>query len=159
MEWYDSKLPLRDPRGLNSEDFKEMEDSLYIQIEEELLGEDWLDSFATEILDAKYEKADITEVVAKQRHLNTGQRNDLYKVLKEHESLFDGTLGVCPHKQFRIELEPNHTPVHARHYPVPRVHLETFRKELRHLVDIGVLEQQGLSKWASPSFIIPKKDT
>ena len=66
VEWYDSKLPLRDPRGLNPEDFKEMEDSLYIQIEEELLGEDWLDSFATEILDAKYEMADIVEVVDKQ---------------------------------------------------------------------------------------------
>ena len=36
-----------------------MEDSLYIQIEEKFLGGDWLDSFATEILDAKYEKADI----------------------------------------------------------------------------------------------------
>ena len=26
--WYDSKLPLRDPRGLGPDDFKEMEDSL-----------------------------------------------------------------------------------------------------------------------------------
>ena len=33
--------------------------SMYIQIEEKLLGGDWRDSFATEILDAKYEKADI----------------------------------------------------------------------------------------------------
>ena len=28
VEWYDSKLPLPDPRGLGPEDFKEMEDSL-----------------------------------------------------------------------------------------------------------------------------------
>ena len=37
-------------------------------------------------------------------------------ILKKHESLFDGTLGVYPHKQFHIELEPDHTPVHARAY-------------------------------------------
>ena len=110
-------------------------------------------------MDAKYEKADILEVVNSQKQLNTAQRNDLFRVLKQHESLFDGTLGVYPHKQFHIELEPGYTPVHARHYPVPRVHLEVFRRELQHLIKLGVLEPQGLSRWASPSFIIPKKDS
>ena len=38
VEWYDSRLPLQDPHGLAPKDFKEMEDSLYAQIEEELLG-------------------------------------------------------------------------------------------------------------------------
>ena len=50
------------------------------------------------------------------------------------------------------------TPVHARAYPVPRIHLETFHKELQHLIRLGVLVPQGVSEWASPSFIIPKKD-
>ena len=36
VEWYDPKLPLRDPRGLGPEDFKEMEDFLYVQVEDEL---------------------------------------------------------------------------------------------------------------------------
>ena len=101
----------------------------------------------------------ILEVVNSQKQPNTAQRNDLIRVLKKHESLFDGTLGVYPHKQFHIELEPDHTPVHARHYPVPHVHLEVFRRELQHLIKLGVLEPQGLSRWASPSFIIPKKDS
>ena len=30
VEWYETKLPLRDPRGLAPKDFNEMEDSLYI---------------------------------------------------------------------------------------------------------------------------------
>ena len=47
VEWYDSKLPLRDPCGLGPEDFKEVEDSLYVQVEDVLFREDWLDSYAT----------------------------------------------------------------------------------------------------------------
>ena len=85
VEWYDSILPLRDPRGLDPEHFKEMEDSLFVQIEDEFLGEKWLDSFAIQILDAKYKKADILDVVNDQKHLNKLQRSDLFNILKNHE--------------------------------------------------------------------------
>ena len=53
MEWYGCILPLRDPFSLDKESYQDMEDAMYVQTEDELLGEDWLDSFATEILDAK----------------------------------------------------------------------------------------------------------
>ncbi len=41
---------------------------------------------------------------------------------------------------------------------MPRVHLSTFKKELDHLVKLGVLVPQQQSEWASPTFIVPKKD-
>ena len=47
---------------------------------------------------------------------------------------------------------------HSRPYAVPHVHSETFKKELQHLINLGVLEPQGTSEWTSPTFIIPKKD-
>ncbi len=41
---------------------------------------------------------------------------------------------------------------------MPKVHKDTIRKEVERLCQLGVLEKQPASKWASPSFIIPKKD-
>ena len=63
-----------------------------------------------------------------------------------------------PHRKFHICVEEYAIPKHSRLYTVPRVHLETFKKELQHLVELGVLEPQGTSEWALPTFIITKKD-
>jgi hypothetical protein len=72
--------------------------------------------------------------------------------------MFDGTLGVYPHKKGHIDIDPNAKSVHSRLYPVPQIYLKTFKKELNHLVRIGVLAAQQESEWVSPSLIIPKKD-
>ena len=158
MEWYDSILPMRPRKGLTSTDFDDMEDQYFIQLEDEILGEDWLDSFATEILDAKYEFTDVATVVNDMQHLDQNQKDDLLNVLRKHQQMFDGTLGIYPHKKFHIDIDPDAKPVYSRPYPVPRIHYNTFKKELDHLVKIGVLVIQNESEWASPTFIIPKKD-
>ena len=38
-----------------------------------------------------------------------------------------------------------------------QINLLMFKKELKYLVKIGVLIPQNKSKWALPTFIIPKK--
>ena len=91
-------------------------------------------------------------------HLDPQQKEDLKKVLQGHTKLFDGTLGVYPHRKFHIDLVQGAVAKHARPYPVPVIHLQAFKKELLHLVEIGVLSPQGASEWASPMFITPKKD-
>jgi hypothetical protein len=68
--------------------------------------------------------------------------------------MFNGTLGVFSHKKVHIDIDPNAKPVHSWPYPVPCIHLKTFKKKLDHLVRIGVLAAQKESEWASPSFII-----
>eukprot|EP00956_Cyclotella_meneghiniana_P007437 scaffold10122_cov36-Cyclotella_meneghiniana.AAC.3 len=158
MKWFDIVLPLRPKGGLEAADFDAMADAFHIQVEEELFGEDWLQCFATAILDAKYEFISVNQVIDNLPHLNMHQKADLLQVLKDNQSMFDGTLGVYPHTKFHIDIDENEKPVHARPYPVPRVHLQTFKKELDHLVKIGVLAPQGESEWASPTFITAKKD-
>jgi hypothetical protein len=57
-------------------------------------------------------------------------------------------------------MNPNYKPVHARAYTVPTLEEQQLHqsKEIVRLVDIGVLEEDYSSEWASPSFAIPKKN-
>ena len=96
--------------------------------------------------------------MSKQNHLDTRQKEQLRDLFLKYSKVFDGTLGLYPHKKVHIEVLPDAKPRHMRPYAVPRVHMDTFKKELDHLVKIGVLSPQGMSEWAMPTFIIPKKD-
>ncbi len=60
--------------------------------------------------------------------------------------MFDGTLGVYPHKKVHIDIDPNAKPVHSRPYSVPPIYLKTFKKELDHLIRIGGLTSQQESE-------------
>jgi hypothetical protein len=49
-------------------------------------------------------------------------------------------------------------PVHVRPYTVPISVEQQLRTEIARLVDIGVLEEDYASEWASPTFAIAKKN-
>jgi hypothetical protein len=119
MEWFHCSIPLCPPGGLDSKEFNTMEDMFHIQVEDKILGEDWLECFATEILDAKYDKTDVAEVAKGLTHLKAHQKADLLRVQQENNKMFNGTLGVYPHKKVHIDIHPNAKPVHSRPYPVP----------------------------------------
>ena len=110
------------------------------------------------ILDAKYQKADLRAVVQKATHLNPRQREMLYALLIKYKDIFDGKLGEWRTDPVELELKEGAEPHSQRHYPMPRIHRDVFKKDLDRLVKLGVLERTNESEWGSPTFIIPKKD-
>ncbi len=147
-EWFDNELPLWNPYSLTDKDTLAMAEILEIQQEIELFGMDWYDPtcYAIEILDAKYEKVSTDDYVEQLDHLTPQQKKDLKGVLNEYTKLLDGLLGVYPYRKFYIDLVDGAIPKHTRPYPVPVIHIDAFKKELIHLVEIGVLSPQGVSE-------------
>jgi hypothetical protein len=80
------------------------------------------------IADAKYEKAEISEVMADITYLTVPERSDLYRTLLANEDLFSGKLGCYPNKVFSLKLKPDAKPFHSKPYAVPHIHLSTFKK-------------------------------
>jgi hypothetical protein len=112
-----------------------------------------------EILDAKYDKANLPEIVKDTcPHLEPSQQDMLLSLLLDFEMLFDGTLGDRNRPPVSIEMKDGAKPYHGRPYPIPHIHKATLMKEIDRLMGIGVLKRQSSSQWASPTFIIPKKD-
>ncbi len=59
----------------------------------------------TQILDGKYQKADLQSIVRDNcKHLSANQQKKLLQLLKKYESLFDGTLGNWKTKRVSFQL-------------------------------------------------------
>ena len=112
----------------------------------------------TEILDANYKKADTNATVEAQKHLTKDQRFHLKLLLYEFEELFDGTLGEWNTAPVDLKLKPGAEPFQLNPFPIAKIHYETLRKEINRLCSLGVLRKVAASEFASPSFIIPKKN-
>ena len=144
---FDSAYPMRTKDELRTYSTKQaLREALCLDLRLSNEAAKDADLFAAEIRDADYHKVDIADVVAKCNHLEPGQRQQLEYLLYKHQKLFDGTLGKYPHGKVHLDVQPNAKPVHKWHYPVPRVHYNTFKKELLRLVAIGVLEPCGPSE-------------
>jgi hypothetical protein len=76
-----------------------------------------------EILDAKYEKADLPAALRENcSHLDASDREKLLSVLLKFELLFDGTLGDWNLPLVSLELKEGMKPYHSRRYPIPHKH-------------------------------------
>ena len=112
------------------------------------------------ILDAKYEKSDLNKVMNKQfQHLNTEERERLLYLLHKYEDIFDVTVGTWNTTPVDLELRDDVKPVCSRNYPVPRVHEAMFRKEVKIILNLEVIEEANDSEWGAPSFAQPKAKT
>jgi hypothetical protein len=113
---------------------------------------------ATQILDAKYSKADLQSVVRDNcKQLSADQQKKLLELLKKYELLFNGTLSDWKTKLVSFQLKEGASLYHSQAFPVPKIHKETLIKEVERLVKLGVLERQPASEWASPLLITKEK--
>ncbi len=112
------------------------------------------------ILDAKYENPNLRAIIKEDclKHRCAMEKDKLLKLLEEFEELFDGTLGDWDCNPVSLQLKEKAQPYHDRPFPILKKHVETLKKEIQRLCDLGILEWQADSKWALPTFIIPKKD-
>jgi hypothetical protein len=78
---------------------------------------------ATQILDAKYTRADLQSVVRNNcKHLSADQQKKLLQLLKKYELLIDGTLGDWKTKPVSFQLKEGMSPYHGQAFPVPKIH-------------------------------------
>ena len=115
IQWFENELPLRDPHTFKDKDYVAMAEMTAIQQEVVLFGIDQYDStcYAIKILDAKYEKVQIDDVVNQLEHLIDHQMADIKQVLSGITKLLDGTRRVYPNTKIHIGLEPEAKPKHA----------------------------------------------
>ena len=58
-----------------------------------------------QILDSKYTKTDLKTFTENSTHIYPQERNELYTLLKNYESLFDGNLGTWYGNTYYIKLK------------------------------------------------------
>jgi hypothetical protein len=80
-------------------------------------------------------------------------------VLLKFKSLFDGTVSDRSLPPLFFDLKEGMKPYHGRPYPILQKHKAVLMKDIKWLCNIGVLDWQPSSRWALPTFIIPKKDS
>ena len=81
------------------------------------------------------------------------QQNELLEVLSKYPALFNGELKKCSHFQVHLELQVNAIPYSGKAYDIPYHHHEVFKNELKHLIQIRVLEKASHSEWLAGTFI------
>ena len=126
VQWRDLSVPMK-PINCTNESF-------FVQDSE--IVEDAVERIKN-ILDAKYEAADLDQIVTDSVHSNNYEQQKLLQLLGKYKSLFDGTLGLWKNQLVKIELKEGATPYHARSYTIPKAYEQTLRLEVERLEKLG----------------------
>lgn len=151
MQWMDRTVNMKFRNELAQSEIQEI---MYEDFDPWLMDDDE----EQYLLDAKYESKTPAEIASAQKHLTLMEQRKLEDVLSKVKELFDGSLGHYNGGKIKLELEDGAVPFHSKAYSIPISQQQAFKKELQHLVEIGVLSKAGPSEWAAPTFCIPKKD-
>ena len=82
------------------------------------------------ILNSTYSKSDLEQVAANTTQINSEEKTQLLRLLKDFEGFFDITLGYSDTDPVHFELNPNSKQLNCKYYPVPRFNKGNFFKEL-----------------------------
>jgi hypothetical protein len=110
---------------------------------------------------ADYSKVDVSKMIENLETSDTS-KSKLFKCIRRFENgLFGGGLGRLKNmKPAWIKLKPGAILYKGRYYNLPKAYEAVAKKEIEHLVPIGVLKRlpwNDDSPWASPLFGVPKK--
>ena len=99
-----------------------------------------------------YEPSNLQEIVDKCVYLLPSQHEQLYSLLTQFQTLFDGHLKTFKGPPVHLELIENPVLVRQRPYTIPTSHLAVFKEELSRLISIGVIEKAQRSEWIAGNF-------
>lgn len=86
--------------------------------------------------------------------LTVYQKSDLDSIIEKFRGIGDGKFGRCRFMEHHI-LTGDALPIKQRGYPVSPMVQERFGKELKRMIDLGVIEP-SLSPWSSPAVLVKK---
>jgi hypothetical protein len=96
-----------------------------------------VESRVVRILDAEYKRFDLQNSIPS--HLNSSQSATLMSLLSKYEDLFSGKLGTMSELPYTIPIKNDAKPFATKPFSTPQIHVETVKKEIKRLQDIGVI--------------------
>ena len=125
--WEGIEIPMRDFNRLRRWNLSKYEVKAIIQEMKEPIVTKRATERMIKILDSKYEKADVKQVIDGAMHLNEREKSLLYKLLTNYLDVFDGTLGAWKTDPVDFEMVDGAKPHSKRYYPVPHLYKKTFK--------------------------------
>jgi len=88
MQWDNATVPMHDVENFNNENIDDFERDLFYVHDPDTTDAEHIQR----IVEQKYTKTDLPKFVSDMVNLTEDEQEEVLKLLKKHESLFDGTL-------------------------------------------------------------------
>ena len=155
VSWDNATISMQTIDNFSENNIDSLEKEILLAHDPETIGADRIQ----EIINAKYNPADLQQIVEKCELLTSVEKQDLLQLMQKFAGLFDGTLGSWDTDPIELELkDPECTPYHAKAYPVPHSQEKMLKEEVERLCNYGVMRKINRSEWACPMFTIRKPD-